>query len=178
MGTTSRVGCTREKKNRESILDLIKGVGIIGSKVITKGTSTKLFVMRCWYLSRTFESFTSLITVASSTKISQPWAAHAIVCPTPSSIILVVRYPPQHWVQKRCPHSNPVISWRKNTSGEYSSIELFTTVTKNNIFALTLDGSTIKQISHSSVPDWEDFLGGWKMTNVVQSSVQEKLILG
>lgn len=54
-------------------------------------TSTKLLVIRCWYLRRTFESLTSLMTVTSSTRISQPWAAQAIVWPTPSSIILVVR---------------------------------------------------------------------------------------
>lgn len=79
-------------------------------KLLIWCTSTKLLVMRCWYLRRTLESFTSLMTVTSSTKISQPCAAQAIVCPTPSSIILVVRYPPQHWVQKRWPHSNPVIN--------------------------------------------------------------------
>lgn len=76
-------------------------------------TSTKLFVIRCWYFSFTLASGTRFITVTSSTSISQPWAAHAIDWPNPSSIIFVVKYSPQQAVQNLWPHFKPVIIYVK-----------------------------------------------------------------
>lgn len=84
---------------------------------LTVLTSTKLLVMRCWYLSLTLASVMRRMTVWSSTKIEHRWAAHDIVCPMPSSMIFVVRYSVQQLVQNRCPHSMPVIiceMWRIN----------------------------------------------------------------
>lgn len=72
-------------------------------------TSTKLFVIKCWYLSLTRESATNFITVTSSTIISQPCAAHDIDWHRPSSMIFVVRYSPQQCIQNLWPHSRPVI---------------------------------------------------------------------
>ena len=64
--------------------------------------------MRCWYFWRTLGSGKRRLTVASSMRTSQPWAAQAMV-PIPSDIILVVRYSAQHGRQKRWPHSRPDI---------------------------------------------------------------------
>lgn len=72
-------------------------------------TSTKLLVIKCWYLSLTRESVTNFITVTSSTMISHPWAAQDIDWPRPSSMIFVVKYSPQQFVQNLWPHSKPVI---------------------------------------------------------------------
>lgn len=73
------------------------------SDLINSNHSTLEDVIR-----RMMESNTH-ITVASSTRISQPWAAHDIVCPIPSSMILVVRYSVQHSAQNLWPHSSPAI---------------------------------------------------------------------
>lgn len=70
--------------------------------------STKLFVINCWYFTFTRGS-TSLVTVTSSTKISQPCAAHEMDWPRPSVTIFVVKYSRQQAKQKRWPHSRPVM---------------------------------------------------------------------
>lgn len=80
---------TKKKKEKDDLNSIFHRNGSSSRTFIF--TSTKLLVIRCWYLRRTFESLTSLMTVTSSTRISQPCAAQAIVWPTPSSIILVVR---------------------------------------------------------------------------------------
>ena len=62
-------------------------------------TWTKLLVIKCWYLSLILESLTNLMTVWSSTRMSQLEEGHSIDWLAPSSMILVARYSVQHEVQ-------------------------------------------------------------------------------
>lgn len=87
-------------------------------------TSTKLLVMRCWYLSFTLASLRRLMTVMSSTRILHWDPGHSMDWLSPSSMILVVRYSVQQVVQYWCPHSRPVIIWSMREINESSRFSI------------------------------------------------------